>query len=643
MSTSISINDIPNYVLVFSFKNDNFYYIESNASAQEALKLKYQDLNQLLLCDIFPDAKHTSLYDNIIQVYTSEIALEVDLKIQNDLHCSKIQKLSNNNIIIYFEKIQKCIHLQNNIDYLPQMAHIGHWKWDMLKDTITWSDEVFKIFGEEPQSFKPTFDKFLSYLNKEDQQKIQEVINNSIQTKQPYKIEHQIIQKNGFIAYAQGSGSVEFNEQGQPISVMGSVFDISKSKESLDALKASEEKFRKVAEVSLTGIFLYKEYYTFVNEAFSKMTGFSQEELLHKHVWERVIQPEPQTIKKTAKRRLKGELFPQKYNDIVFLHKNGQKRTLRVLTQTLFYEGSFGGLGTILDITDVLETEDRLKLLVQAIEQTDEMIRITDKNGTNTFVNDALISHTGYMESELIGQTNRIFKSNLYDEGFYKNLWKTILSGQTYKHVIINKKKNGELYHEDMTITPILDKNNNITNFVATSQDITSRIKMQEELKLLAITDNLTGLSNRHQTHKELDTKIAKFHRYNDSFALLMIDIDYFKRVNDNFGHDVGDYVLQELSNIITKQIRENDHFSRWGGEEFLIVLPKISLEEAYEVADKIRSLIENYSFKNIDSITLSIGVTTIKEKDTKESLLKRVDDALYEAKRKGRNRVVSD
>ena len=647
MSTSISINDIPNFVLVFAFKNDNFHYVESNTSALKKLELKHEELQKLLLCDIFPQAKENSLYDTALQVYSLGLDIDVEIPTQSmqrkeDWHCSKIQKLPNNNIIIYFNNLQKYISLQKNIDYVQQMAHIGHWKWDMIKNTIIWSDEVFRIFGEEPQSFKPTFASFLSYLNEEDQQKIQEVIKESIETKKPYKIEHQIIQKNGLVSYAQGSGSVEFNDLGKPISIMGSVFDISKSKESLDALKTSEEKFRKVAEVSLTGIFLYKEYYTFVNEAFCTMSGFSREELLKRHVWERIIQPDPKIIEDTAKKRLKGEEFAQNYNDIVFLHKNGQKRILRVITQTLFYDGSFGGLGTILDITDILKTEKRLKLLVQAIEQTDEMIRITDKNGINTFVNDALISHTGYTEGELIGNTNRILKSGLYDETFYKNLWETILSGKTYKNIIINKKKNSELYHEDITITPILDENNKITNFVSTSQDITTRIKMQEEFKQLAETDNLTGLSNRHQTNKELDAKITEFYRYQHNFALLMIDIDYFKRINDNFGHDVGDYVLQELSRIITKQIRQNDQFSRWGGEEFLIVLPKISLQEACEVADKIRSLIEHYSFKDIDSLTISIGVSTMQEKDTKASLLKRVDDALYAAKDKGRNQVLS-
>ena len=647
MSTSISINDIPNFVLVFAFKNDNFHYVESNTSALKKLELKNEELQKLLLCDIFPQAKENLLYDTALQVYSLGLAIDVEITTQSlqtkeDWHCSKIQKLPNNNIIIYFENLQRYISLQKNIDYLQQMAHIGHWKWDILQNTIIWSDEVFRIFGEEPQSFQPSFEKFLSYLNTEDQQKIQEVIQESMQTGKPYKIKHQIIQKNGLVSYAQGSGSVEFNDQGQAISIMGSVFDISKSKESLDALKTSEEKFRKVAEVSLTGIFLYKEYYTFVNEAFCAMSGFTKEELLTMHVWERIIKPDSKFIKEIALRRLKGEEFSQNYKDIFFTHKNGQKRILRVVTQTLFYDGSFGGLGTILDITDTVKTEKRLKLLAQAIEQTDEMIHITDKNGINTFVNDALVSHTGYTESELIGSTSRILKSGLYDEIFYKNLWETILSGKTYKNIIINKKKNGELYHEDITITPILDENNEITNFVSTSQDITTRIKMQEEFKQLAETDNLTGLSNRHQTNKELDAKITEFYRYNDSFALLMIDIDYFKRVNDNFGHDVGDYVLRELSAIITKQIRQNDQFSRWGGEEFLIVLPKIALKEASEVADKIRSLIEHYSFKNIDALTISIGVTTMQEKDTKASLLKRVDDALYKAKDRGRNQVIS-
>ncbi len=531
--------------------------------------------------------------------------------------------------------------LQKELNNSQEVAHIGSWKWDIQNNTIKWSDEVFRIFGEEVQSFTPTLDSFLSYLSSKDKLIIQSLIDNSIKTKEPYLIEHEIIKKDGSRSYVQGSGSVQFDANGEPISITGTVFDISQNRQHILQLQESEEKFRKIAEISLMGLFIYKKTYLYVNDAFCEMTGYSREELLKQSPREFIDKSFHKEIDDNMRRRLQGEEFPHTYNDLTTYHKDGSRHIMRVLTQTIFYQGSYAGLGTIMDVTDIVQNKAKLKLLAQAMEQTDEMIRITDKDGINTYVNEALLRHTGYKEDELVGQNNRIFKSGQHPQEFYKNMWDTILAAKTYVGIFINRKKDATLYHEEMRITPILDKKGNIEHFIATSQDITLRIKLEKELKRLATTDNLTGLFNRHHTHKELDSSIAKYNRYNDDFMLLMIDIDFFKKINDEHGHDIGDYVLKEISELILKQIREGDHLGRWGGEEFMLILPRISKEEALGVADKIRLFIHHYNFHTISHLSISIGITQFLQDDTKGSLLKRVDDALYMAKDAGRNCVV--
>ncbi len=162
--------------------------------------------------------------------------------------------------------------------------------------------------------------------------------------------------------------------------------------------------------------------------------------------------------------------------------------------------------------------------------------------------------------------------------------------------VIINKKKDGTLFYEDLTISPILNSKGEIEYFVATSKDISKQIKMEEKLKILATTDALTSIYNRYKMNEEIEQEIKKANRYHKKFALIMFDIDFFKSINDTYGHDVGDHVLEELTTITKKMIRQTDSFGRWGGEEFMILARYIDQEkEAIALAEKIRKKVQNY------------------------------------------------
>jgi len=158
-----------------------------------------------------------------------------------------------------------------------------------------------------------------------------------------------------------------------------------------------------------------------------------------------------------------------------------------------------------------------------------------------------------------------------------------------------------------------------------------------------AIHDALTGIYNRHGVNGLIEHQIAQHKRYQKDFSVIFFDIDLFKRVNDNYGHDIGDYVLENIAKIVSSEVRESDIFARWGGEEFILFLPKTQLQNAKALAEKLRKTIEEHAFSDIEKITCSFGVTTLQESDDKTSLLKRVDLLLYKAKESGRNCVKSD
>jgi diguanylate cyclase (GGDEF)-like protein len=170
--------------------------------------------------------------------------------------------------------------------------------------------------------------------------------------------------------------------------------------------------------------------------------------------------------------------------------------------------------------------------------------------------------------------------------------------------------------------------------------DITQRKRNEAEIHLLATTDSLTGVANRSDFTRVLVAEMDRARRYGTPLSLIMYDLDHFKRVNDSFGHDTGDDVLRSVTDVVTTHIRVVDVAARWGGEEFMVLMPQSDLEAARITAEKLRQAIEAHRFDKAGTVTVSFGVTTFVPQDDVNSLLKRVDDALYRAKDKGRNRV---
>ncbi len=330
-----------------------------------------------------------------------------------------------------------------------------------------------------------------------------------------------------------------------------------------------------------------------------------------------------------------------------FVLKKGGKQ--RLLWTLLGWLGMFNGIGTWRGVMHSHERSRRsrevMKLHSTALESAANSIAITDKQGKIVYVNPAFTSLTGYTVSSAVGKTMAILKSGVQGKAFYHRLWSTILAGKVWRGEIVNRRRDGSLYNEEMTITPVYGSSREINHFIVIKQDITERKRFEEQLQYLATHDSLTNIPNRYYMEEVLKRAVAKARRGKKS-ALVFIDLDNFKLVNDTLGHAAGDELLISVANIFQSNIREEDLLARLGGDEFAILLEGADVSEAVIVAEKLRRAVGEEALcqtMHLDGFNLSIsgGIVMVDGTIDHIKLLSDADAAMYSAKEAGRNRIV--
>ncbi|MDH5435410.1 MAG: EAL domain-containing protein [Gammaproteobacteria bacterium] len=298
--------------------------------------------------------------------------------------------------------------------------------------------------------------------------------------------------------------------------------------------------------------------------------------------------------------------------------------------------------GTVQDITSKHEENARMSMLSSALEQSADLVLITNNKGMIEYINPAFESTTGYTRDEMIGSRPDILKSGKMEADFYSRLWDMISSGGTFTGVFINKKKNGIIYYEEKTITPLINANGNITHYISTGKDISERMATQERLHHMAHHDALTGLPNRLLLLDRLDQVTSRARWHNRVVGVMFLDMDRFKTINDTLGHDVGDNLLKQMSLRLSHCVRDGDTVARLGGDEFAIILNDVaSIDDISPFAQKIiEALMVPFSIHEHELfVTSSIGICVYPDDgDNSQELLKRADVAMYRAKAMGRN-----
>lgn len=343
---------------------------------------------------------------------------------------------------------------------------------------------------------------------------------------------------------------------------------------------------------------------------------------------------------------------------------NFRKAYVQLVTrgrQMIHFEDSHDDMNFLVRINPVLNNNNQVEKLAIFIADTtqpkkDEMllhrysrilstindpIAYIDKEFRCQTVNEAMLKIYQKKKEEMIGRPMaEVVGQEVFKEKFKPYILECLESNRVY-HQDWFDFPDGQRRFMYMSFYPLFVKDK-VTGVVVNAIDVTKMKELEEQLKLLSQTDQLTQIFNRTKFDDSLTMEINRARRYKSDLSLIMFDIDHFKEINDTYGHDVGDKALVTLANRVAKCIRDTDIFARWGGEEFMILLPHTSLDDASILAERIRGRIEKDPFEKIGTVTSSFGVTQFVHPDTEETLTKRADRALYRAKQKGRNRVIA-
>ncbi len=499
---------------------------------------------------------------------------------------------------------------------------------------ISWSDETYRIFGVTPQTFEPSMTAFLDLIHPEDRAATKMWLSDCRSGKASRELDFRIRLPDGGIRYIRGSGGLQYDDMNRPLRMVGSAQDITERKQA----EQVSNKIKAMLDISLDGFWIVDSLGNIVqvNEAYAEISGYSMDELVNMHIGQLdAIEGPEQTRMHMAKIIEQGyDLFETRHRQ-----KNGHLIDIEVSVAFLPEFQQFCAFCR--DITERKRIELDLRIAATAFESQEAMV-ITDTESVILRINKAFTASTGYTEDEALGQKISILKSGRHDAAFYAAMWDSLLSVGAWQGEIWDRRKNGEIYPKWLSITAVKGIDGVATHYVGTHTDITERKTAEEQIIQLAFYDPLTLLPNRRLLQERLKHGINVERREGKQLALLMLDLDRFKAVNDSFGHLAGDELLQQVAARITARLRDVDMMARLGGDEFVVLLEDITQpEDAARVAEEIiADLSKPFKLAQGDDVRIgsSIGISLHPQHgDSFEVLLDHADAALYQAKDAGR------
>jgi diguanylate cyclase (GGDEF)-like protein/PAS domain S-box-containing protein len=542
-----------------------------------------------------------------------------------------------------------------------EATQLVFWELDLRNGSIRYDASMLQLLGLDQGEDPATSDALMELVHPDHRAELLLRFQEAMRPGDPvFGFEHSIINKAGQCIWLQTHGRVaQRDPAGRALLAVGTAMNISERKQVEQALRESEALKGSVLASAACGIVATdpKGLITVFNPGAEAIFGYLAEEVVGKvtptvfHDGDEVaavarnlsealgFRVEAGFDALVARARCSGITDER---ERACVRKDGRHITVR-LSVTVMRDAQgvlTGYLGTLVDITAQKQAAAQLDLAAKVFEQGGEGIAITDASGKMVMVNQAFTRITGYSETEALGQDPRLLASGRHGAAFYRGMWEAIASLGHWQGEIWNRRKDGSIYPEWLSISRV-ERNGLPTHYIGTFIDISQLKEAEASIQRLAHFDPLTGLPNRSLLNERVKHDLSRAHRAREPLALIFLDLDRFKNVNDSLGHRIGDELLVQVAERLTGAVREEDTVSRLGGDEFILLLPSADAAGAAHVATKLLEVAAPpYRIGQHElSCTASVGIAMYPvDGESFEALSMCADTAMYRAKQSGRN-----
>ena len=570
--------------------------------------------------------------------------------------------------------------IEKRWQFAIESSRQGLWDWDAQTNRTFTSRRWKEMLGYADDEIGETLDEWDKLIHPDDKERVYDAIDKHFSGITPsYECEHRMLCKNGSYLWVLDRGKVMNRDQdGKPLRTLGTQSDISIRKAAELAVLEQKQQFQQLIENQSVATFMIDSQHCVLhwNRACEVLTGVTAEDIVGKAESWRGFYAKPRPcladLVLNAENDQAGNYYPVHgqstlletgWHAEAWFDDIGGKRRYVIFDAAPIFDMN----GQITAVIETLQDVTENKLIEQALAEEKAIahqalisleqqkyaldqhaiVATTDVQGRITYANDKFCAISGYSRKELLGQDHFLLNSGHHPKGFFKEMYRTVANGRIWHGEVCNRNKNGDLYWVDTTIVPFMGDDGKPHEYIAIRADITERKQVEEEIRSLAYYDALTGLPNRRLLLERMNHALAASTRSKNYGALMFIDLDRFKQLNDTMGHDVGDLLLQQVANRLKSCLREADTVARLGGDEFLVMLENLSdnssdaKDKAKNLSQKIhQTLTQPYDLAGYNHrSTPSIGTTLLHSScGGVEEILKQADIAMYQSKAAGRS-----
>jgi diguanylate cyclase (GGDEF)-like protein/PAS domain S-box-containing protein len=532
---------------------------------------------------------------------------------------------------------------EQQLSEAQKLTHLGSWEWDCATGQLSWSDELYRILGLDPEQIPPSCQGFLERVHPEDRAALETRLRAELESGEPTAPYYfRLVLADGAIRVIRGQSEVLRESGGGPPTMIGTCHDMTELKTAEEALSASEERFHSIFQATpdLLSITRQKDgSYLEVNEAFLRELGYPRGQVIGRPEGELGIWNERERAGVARALEEIGELGDL---EVHFKARSGRELAGILSARYLEIHGERCILKLFKDISERKRIEEELARLASIVESSDDAIMATDPGGIITIWNAGAEKTFGISAGEIKGKHLNTL-APLERREYLARLCQGSAESEQVTHLdLVHQRKDGSQIHLSLNLSPLRDADGGAVGLSGIARDVTVRTEREETIRHQALHDPLTDLPNRKLFMDFLALEVAQARRNRRNLAVLFLDLDHFKQINDSLGHAAGDLLLQAVAQRLKGCVRESDTVARIGGDEFNVLMPDLhQVDDVGTVVGKIMGVFETpFLLDNVEvSAATSIGVSMFPEDGNSSSeLVQKADSAMYVAKQKSGN-----